>query len=166
MRAAELVGKSGLVVAIEAVDENIQILKKNVEANSSLNIKIVPKAAWKEAGTLKFFRISHQQATAIHQSSKKREEIVVPCDTVDNILKSLKIKRPDFVRLQVNRAEIEVLKGMPKTLSQFPKLLIAAIYKISGEKSWKKTESLLRNKGYETLNECGNVFAWKASQTE
>lgn len=166
MRAAELVGKLGLVVAIEAVDENIQILKKNVDANSNLNIKIVPKAVWKETGTLKLFRIARQQATAIHQSSKKREEIVVPCDTVDNILETLKIERPDFIRLQVNGAEIEVLKGMPKTLSQFPKLLIAAIYKISGQQSWKKAESLLRDRAYETFNVCGNVFARKANKVE
>ena len=159
MRASELVGRSGRVVAIEAINDNFELLKKNVEANSLENVSIIPKGAWSSTCTLRFYRHNRQEASAIPTVVTSQNEISVPCDTVDNILKSLDINKLDFVRIQVNGAEKEVLNGMTEILKHFPKLLIAANYKINRQKSWMEIERFLKCKGYSTLVEGGNVFA-------
>lgn len=162
IRAAELVGETGRVIAIEAVDENLQLLIKNIEANSFRNIIIVPKAAWKSKGSLKFYRQTRQQASAIPTMISVKEEFNVPCDTVDNILKDLEIICADFVRIQVNGAEREVLLGMSETLAHYPKLLIAAIYEKDGQKSWTDIKPLLENSGYTIQVQGGSIFALNA----
>jgi len=85
----------------------------------------------------------------------------VTADKIDNILDSIGISKIDFVRIQVNGAEIEVLKGMSKTLENYPKLLIAAIYDRESLKSSCKIASLLNSLGYKTEVMQGNVFAYK-----
>jgi hypothetical protein len=75
MRAAQLVGESGRVIAIEAIGENFQLLKKNVETNCFRNISIVPRAAWDSTGTLEFYRYTRQQASAISTVINVHEEI-------------------------------------------------------------------------------------------
>ena len=90
----------------------------------------------------------------------------VPCDTLDSILAKAGVARVDFVRIQVNGAEQEVLAGMEKTLAGNPNLLIAAIYKREGKPSWQRVVEILQAKGYTTqVAGHGNVFAWKDSQT-
>jgi FkbM family methyltransferase len=163
IRAAEIVGPMGKVIAVEAVEENLQLLRKNVEANFPENIIIVPKAAWESAGHLKFFRTTRQQASAISSVVNVEEEFSVACDTVDNILKSAGIDQVKFVRVQVNGAEREVLSGMNETLKSFPKLLVAAIYERGGRESWVEIKSLLENRGYTVLVSGANVFAHKAN---
>ena len=156
MRAAELVGTTGKVIAIEAVEENLRLLNKNVSANAFNNIIVIPKAAWKSAGTLPFYRQARQQASAISATVNAQEEFHVACDTIDNILRGLDATNASFLRIQVNGAEREVLSGMTETLRQGPKLLIAAIYQ---GQSWGEIRSLLEKNNYSTLIKSGNILA-------
>ena len=165
MRASELVGPSGHVVAIEAVRENLELLKRNVEANSISNITFVHRAAWNSTGTLNVFRKTKQQASAIPGMVPSDEGADVPCDTVDNVLKEAGIERVDFVRMQINGAEWEALEGMEETLSKYPKLLVAAILQRDGQPSWKTVAPQLQKHGYTTtVTSTGQVFAQKADE--
>jgi FkbM family methyltransferase len=161
IRAAELVGEKGHVIAIEAVDENLKLLKKNIESNHITNLSWVPTAAWHSKGTLNFYRDSRQQGSVIHDLGvfNVREKSTVLCDTVDNILSNLNISRVDFVRIQVNGAEQEVLNGMDHTLKCRPRLLVAAIYDRRGRPSWENITDLLKSMGYNVKQEKGFVYA-------
>jgi FkbM family methyltransferase len=159
MRAAKLVGETGKVVAIEAVEENLTILNKNITANNIANVTVVPKAVWHSKGTLPFQRHARQQASAITGVVDASEEFKVQCDKIDNILSDLKINTPDFIRIQVNGAEREALAGMTETLKAKPKLLIAAIYQRDGKPSWVEIKSFLEERGYAATVKNGNVFA-------
>ena len=92
---------------------------------------------------------------------KNLEEITVSCNSVDNILEELKITKVDFVRIQVNGAEMEVLKGMAHTLKQYPKLLIAAIYNRNGHPISEDISNYLNNIGYNTELTEGSIYAYK-----
>lgn len=61
MRVAEIVGESGLVIAIEPVEENLRLLSMNVERNHFHNVSIVPKAVWKERCVQTLFRKKNRQ---------------------------------------------------------------------------------------------------------
>ncbi|MCC7117872.1 MAG: FkbM family methyltransferase [Anaerolineales bacterium] len=159
MRAAELVGTAGKVIAIEAVEENVQLIRKNIEANSIKNITLIPLAAWKAKEELKFYRTTRQQASAVANVVASLEEFKVPSDTIDNILSDLGSLVPSFIRIQVNGAEQEVLLGMQNTLKQGPKLLIAAIYQRSNQASWIHVQKFLQDNHYSSVVKDGNVFA-------
>ena len=167
MRAAELVGETGQVIAVEAIDENLRILRANVERNGFKNIVIVPKAAWNTSGKLTFFKPTGYRASVFRSVVEAQNTVEIPCDTVDAMLAELGVDHVSFVRIQVNGAEWEVLEGMSRTLDGNPKLLIAAIYEREGEPSWKRVVEVLRAKGYRTLVAGrGNVFAWKDNEVQ
>ncbi len=161
MRVAELVGEGGRVVAIEAVEENLQLLRKNIEANGFKHVIIVPKAAWNSEGSLRFYRNTRQQASAMSTVVNAQEEFDVHCDSIDNILKNADIAKVDFIRIQVNGVEREVLLGMPELLKQNPTLLVAAIYERDGKKSWMEIKTTLESYGYTTQIGMGNILAVK-----
>jgi len=163
MRAAEIVGKHGRVVAIEPVKENLRLLSMNVEKNSFQNITIVPKGVWKEKTVQNILMIEKQRASLISEViGPCNNSIEIECDTIDNILQSLDlIDQIDFIRIQINGAEIEALRGMVHTLNYSPKLLIAASHLRDGRPSYEKVISILNKNGYSTRRERGNVFAWK-----
>ena len=128
MRVSELVGPSGHVIAIEAVDENLELLRRNVQANAIENITVVGKAAWCETGLIGFERQSRQKGSILREVVRGRQLLEVSADTVDNILTEVGVTEVDFVRVQVNGAEPEVLQGMKRTLESRPTLLIAVPY--------------------------------------
>lgn len=161
MRAADVINKSGHVVAIEAIPANFNLLKKNIKTNVYTNITAVSKAAWHSKDTIIFQRHHRQRASAKGNIVKTLEELPVSCNSLDNILKDLKITKVNFVRIQVNGAEMEVLKGMTKTLEQSPKLLIAAIYNKDGHPISEDITVFLKNIGYTTEIIEGSVFAYK-----
>lgn len=164
MRAAELVGASGKVIAVEAVEENLRLLNKNISANAIKNITVVPKAAWKSTGTLTFYRHARQQASAISTTVNAQEEFHVACETIDNILEGLGVTHASFIRIQVNGAEREVLSGMTEILKHGPNLLIAAIYQRDGKKSWIEINAILEKNKYSTIVQGGNIFAVRQSE--
>ncbi len=160
MRAAEIVGNKGRVIAIEAIEENYRLMNKNIKENKFDNILPVHKATHYKTGELEFYRESNQIAGAAKIGIEPKQKLTVPCDSLDHILDGFKIDRVDFIRVQVNGAELDVLKGMKKTLKSHPKLMIAAIYKIDGQPAWRKIGPIIRDMGYMTRIDKGNIFAY------
>ncbi len=56
---------------------------------------------------------------------KDIREVYISVDTIDNLVDSGKIEKPDFVKIDVEGAEMEVLEGMIGTVRNFkPELFI------------------------------------------
>lgn len=157
--AANLIQPSGQVIAIEAMPDNFKILKKNINSNNFNNVKVINKASWDSQGSLTFQRQYRQRSSAKDDVVKKNFEITVSSDTIDNILADLNIEKIDFVRIQVNGAEIETLKGMEKTLENRPRLSIANIYS-SSDKNGETVISFLHKLGYSIIHGSGNIYAY------
>jgi FkbM family methyltransferase len=161
MRVAEMVGESGCVVAIEPVAENLRRLSMNVEKNSFSNVIVVSKAVWKEKTVQNLFIEVKQRASLINKMVKSNESVSIECDTIDNILEDLDINQVDFVRIQVNGAEVEALTGMTETLKKGPKLLVASPYQRDKLLLYEKVISILHKAGYSIIKEGESIFAWK-----
>lgn len=133
IRLSEIVGEKGRVVAVEAVKENFELMKKNIEYNGISNIDFHNVAIWKEKGTLDFYFDDAQKNSADASVVKHKRVEVVPCDTIDNIVSISSLEKADFVRIQVNGVEKEAIEGMTNTLKDMPKILVAVPYKNSRE---------------------------------
>ncbi len=122
VRAAKIVGNEGKVIAIEPEKDNLAFLKRNIEANEIKNVLIVPKGLWGERGLRKLYlniddnaahTLTGTQFTNIEYASKFED---IEVDTLDNILKELRVSKVDFIKMDIEGAEIEALKGMKETL--------------------------------------------------
>ncbi|GAI22079.1 unnamed protein product [marine sediment metagenome] len=129
------------------------------------NVIVVPKGLWRERDKLKLYLAP---SPGLHSLIKKTESgfVIIEVDTLDNILRELGIKKVDFVKMDIEGAEIEALKGMQEVLqSSDIKLAIEADHEINGEKTVQTVISLLRQTQFEVHEENSVVYASKQLQT-
>lgn len=70
-----------------------------------------------ESNSKSKFYVNETVSSALPESAKENQEFIeVPMYTVDEILKNKGIERADFVKLDVQGFELEVLKGASRTL--------------------------------------------------
>jgi FkbM family methyltransferase len=146
LRAAKTVGDEGLVVAIEAHPLNYQTLKKNIDLNKSQNVIALNLAAWKEDCKLKFFLGS---ASGWHSAKADSGcgSLEVDARTMDHVLEKLGVGLANWVKIDVEGAEYEVLCGLEETITKNrPKIVVEVfcqnIYKV---------KRFLMNHGYELV---------------
>ena len=160
MRAAELVQPDGHVIAVEAVPENIKLIKENLRINRLNNVTVVEAAAWKEKSTLTFHWEGHQAGSLLPNIVRNKTKLTVPANSIDNILNELNIFSVDFIRVQVNGVELDVLQGMHNTLEKkHPRVLVTAPYLDNGDSSTNQVTSYLKLFGYQVTQHGDNVFA-------
>lgn len=122
--AGRRVGPTGQVVAIEPLLSNVQYLARNVEINRLENVAIVMAAVSSHCGMANF-TIGENRALG-HLSDDGTEiptgarlsaaSALAPMITLDSLVDRIG-RRPDLVKIDVEGAEMEVLRGAVNTLS-------------------------------------------------
>lgn len=158
MNVAEKVGPTGQVLAIEAVPENFEILKLNVEANNLHWVKLINKAVFNEATTLSFYRTQKQIGSTFKDIVQTEDHLKVPANTLPKLMEEAGMDSAKFIRLQLNGTEFTALQAMDELLEQSPYMLIAAPYSLNGQKLSDVILNYLREKNQECWWEPGNVF--------
>jgi len=165
IKAALAVGDSGKVIAIEPEIHNCQMLAQNVNDNGLRNVQIVPMGAWSSKKELPLYVSDSIGGHTFNEESSKLfdyRETQETCqlDTLDNILAKLTTKNVDFIKMDIEGAEIEAIKGAHDTLMRCsPHMAIAAYHIVDGEPSYKELTKLLRNiHGYQTRVSLGGIL--------
>jgi len=119
---------TGKVLAFEPMPEIFKILKKNIDLNNLQNIIPIEIALGDEEGYIEFYLDKENVGGGGHSLVKKTEnKIKVQVKKLDNILKNLKIKNVDLIKIDVEGAEADVLKGAEKTLKKYhPRIIFEA----------------------------------------
>ncbi len=115
--ASKRVGKKGIVIAIEASPSNFKQLTYNV--GGLANVRLVQAAAWSKNTDLSL-NLSGPDSPATNsvvQKNHMTHSITVKAVTIDSLLVSMNIPRIDAVKIDVEGAELEVLKGMLNSLA-------------------------------------------------
>ncbi len=143
------------VIAIEPFPEIFEMLKSNC-ANIP-NIKLVNKAISSDTGMVRLYLARSAYGNSITNETKTYVE--VEAITLDDLLD----KPVDFIKIDTEGAELDILKGATRTLS-YPgtKLAIAAYHRLAnGEPELPCIVSYLEEKGYEIYIENEFVYAQK-----
>ena len=121
--SSKSVGTSGKVIAVEAHPYNFRILQHNLRLNKLTNVSPLNWAVYSKKERLKLYLPDEDLGYTMHHSlmtnylstkySKEieRRYLEVEADTLDNLLKSRGINRVDWIKIDVEGAEYEVLKG-------------------------------------------------------
>jgi len=148
---AKVVGESGLVIAIEPHPENYALLNKNIKLNGLKNVVTLNLAVWREDCKLKLFVgessgcHSLREDVTGHTTSKY---IVVEARKLDTILKDFNLKSVDFVKIDVEGAEIEVLEGMKDILKNHAPKVVVEVF----DKNYDKFSEIMNIYGYTVEN--------------
>jgi len=118
--AARLVGKEGRVVAFEADPEIAARLREHVARNEFGWIAVEEKAVWSESRTVFFAQTdpatSPDRGLGHVVSSGTAETIPVSAESLDDYTRTQ--PAPDFLKCDVEGAEVEVFRGAQQLLKK------------------------------------------------
>jgi len=127
LQVARIVGNEGLTIALEPHPDNYKALLKGIQLNGFKNIVALNIAAWDKDCKLKLFIGD----TAGHHSAKINKglgHIEVEAKTVDSIVKSINVGRVDWIKIDVEGAALEVIRGLHKTITKYaPKIILEVL---------------------------------------
>jgi FkbM family methyltransferase len=138
---AERVGPEGKIVAFEASKHNFDILAKNIELNKLSNVTAYNYAVGRTEGQMCIS--SSMNSNVLRTSSGDKVKMVC--------LDRFKDENPNFLKIDVEGYEAEVLKGAQGVLDTKPKIEVEVHTEFLAKYNTSTQEilDLIRAKGYE-----------------
>ena len=126
---AEKVGESGKVYAVEFVPDQLRLLHDNLNANPEQQNRVIVLAHpfWDESGKETFVtgRDGSAKVSFMRQSD---ENMTFRTITLDDAVAQYRIDKIDFMKFDVEGAELPILRGAVKTLKSFRPKLAVSLY--------------------------------------
>jgi len=151
--AAKLVGKKGKVICFEPEETNFKLLKKNIKINKLKNVILIKKGLWNKETILKFKCHGADSRLAFFD---KEEELCnqVKVTNLDKIYKDLSLQKIDFVKMDIEGAEIQAIEGAREIMKEKNiHFAIASYHVVNGEKTCIKLEQMFKKIGYSAKTE-------------
>ncbi|HET6509612.1 MAG TPA: FkbM family methyltransferase [Baekduia sp.] len=131
---ATLVGPSGRVHCFEPGRSNLGLLADNLERNPGLisRVSVHTDPLGSRAGEEVWFDDAIAASTKAHASAEGARGTATPAttDTIDAMVARGALDRVDFIKMDVEGAELEILKGAAHTLrTQQPRLALATYHR-------------------------------------
>lgn len=131
------------VIAFEPDSRNIECFKKNFPAElANGRVILVPEALWSSAGTVRFASGANSAQSKIPRS-KARSSIEIAATTLDKVVSAINLDRVDFIKMDIEGAEWDALKGAEECIRRFSPRMAICIYHIAGDPV-RITELILR----------------------
>lgn len=129
--AAKKVGPKGRVIAMEPDPYSLMRLKRNIKLNNVNNITIISKGLYSRDAVLKFetqtvcSRIVDDENTSHTLNS-------IRVTTLDKLMSDLALKHVDFVKMDIEGAELEAIKSCRKAIAGKAHFAIASYHVVDG----------------------------------
>jgi len=140
--AATRIGEEGKVVVFEPDPANVNFLKRHVSLNGFENVDVRPVAVSSSSGSFSFESGEHSSTGKISNTG----DLQIKTVTLDELYKQGEISLPQCLKMDIEGAEYEALRGATEVLKVArPKIFLAT----HGEEVKTKCVSFLRELGYQ-----------------
>lgn len=147
---SKLIGSNGKVFAFEPDVFNIKRIDSNIKLNKDLleNIKIKELLLWDENEFIDFCEAGTVGSSAVWIADTdkcvKKEAVRIDDWVVKNNIQKL-----DFIKMDIEGAEIEALDGCVETINNLkPNFAIASYHIVNGEATYIKVEAFFKKMNY------------------
>jgi FkbM family methyltransferase len=131
---AHRVGSEGKVFSFEFAPENLEIMRRNLNLNPALasRTEVISKALWTTSGEIVSYRANGPSTSLNPERSPKFNDhsAQVPTISIDDFVAERQLSRVDFIKMDIEGAELSALKGAERTVRAFkPKLAISLYHR-------------------------------------
>lgn len=150
VRFARAVGASGRVHAFEVDQRALRCLRRTLRHNALRQLHLYELAVSSAPGTLYLSQTKESGHTRAQSSGEGRS---VPSVRLDDHICACALERVDLIKIDVEGAELQVLRGAPATLRNMrPRLVVEVVGDAMAEfgDSPHALADFLRELGYET----------------
>jgi len=123
------------VIAIEPAPDNVECLRRNFATEiASGRLVLVAKGVWDKEDTLDLRVDPENQAADSFVIEREGATVTarVPLTTIDKLAGELGLARVDFIKMDIEGAEVNALKGARETLARHhPRMAISAYHRPS-----------------------------------
>ena len=163
LRAARVVGDTGSVVAVEPNPNTLRKLRTNIALSGAWNILVEPVACGATEGKLPLYVSGHVNSggsslsknNALNQGGAGTS-VEVPIVPLDSIVERAGLTRIDEIKLDVEGAEVQVLRGAENSIRKFRPAIVSEVIdeqlRNMGS-SQAEFESVLKSYGYVKIAE-------------
>lgn len=136
-----LVGNIGKVVSFEPLPKNLTYLKKHLQINNITNTQIIEAAVCDREGTAYF----ETNNCSFQGHFVSEGNLCVRTVGLDELINKKQLPPPNYMKIDVEGAEVKVLQGAKKMLTEFHPTIFLATH---GKEIHKECCELLANLGY------------------
>lgn len=154
-RAAIAAGAK-LVVAVEPSPTNLECLRRNMAPEIAAGrVVVIPEGVWHEDGKLPFHMEPGNSAgnSLLESDIRRPVTIEVPLTTIDKLARRLNIGRVDFIKMDIEGAETNALRGARSTISKDRPRLAICVYHTASDA--KMVPEVIRTASADYRSECG-----------
>lgn len=122
------------VVAIDPSPNNVEAMRRTFSQEiASGKVVLVPKGVWHEDSTMTMLLYENSLLDSFvmkdrkeNLGSRKPREIELPVTTIDKIVEEVKLDRVTFIKMDIEGAERNAIRGAAKTIARFrPRMSLA-----------------------------------------
>jgi FkbM family methyltransferase len=152
--AGRIVGSAGTVYAFEPVPQNASRLENNARLNNLNNVEVIKIALSGRCGQSELLLARHSGGAVLRGAGIPpdfTESIAVETYTMDVFIEKEQLRPPNLVKIDVEGAELDVLKGMSGVLRKYgPKIILEIDDKVQSRCLDKLSacRKFLRDMGY------------------
>ena len=149
---SRIVGKTGLVISLEPIKDSYILLNERIKRLKLVNVLTLNKGVWDQEIELPVTIISNTSYGRIILNKKSepgKKEIIVTCTTIDDLVRRFNLTHLDLIKMDIEGAEIEALKGAANTLKALsPNLAIASYHRRDNSQTYSAIEKYLNENRY------------------
>ncbi|MEO7650421.1 MAG: FkbM family methyltransferase, partial [Bryobacteraceae bacterium] len=118
------------VILVEPDNVNVECIRRNFPVEiANGRMLVVPEGAWSKADTMYFgVGVENSGMGSLVVGEAAMKKIKVPVRPLDEMLRDLDVGKVDFIKVDTEGAEREVLKGAAETLRRDRPLLMLDSY--------------------------------------
>jgi FkbM family methyltransferase len=126
---ADLVKEQGKVFSFEFIDNNLELLRRNVALNPAKQntIQVVESPLWSDSDT-EFAAVERGAASYLTNVKVDKNARVYKTISIDEFVLENNIERVNFIKLDIEGAELETLKGAVETIRRYKPQLAVCLY--------------------------------------
>jgi FkbM family methyltransferase len=118
---ARLAGPTGSVYAFEPVPQNVALIERNARLNQMATVKVQNVAVSNKDGSSELLLARHVGGAVLEEAGTPPDlagRLTVRTATLDKLVEDKEVPPPTFVKIDVEGAELAVLRGMQRVLRE------------------------------------------------